>query len=94
MIRETKHARGRESRFIRGSTHDLATLCKGARRKFVSFKIGIVQPGLSREGIPNDHLAIIGSTNSLVQTIQHDGAAQVDPGVWVRYNRKSTGSRQ
>ena len=94
MIRETKHACGRESRFIRGSTHDLATLRKGARRKFVSFKIGIVQPGLSRGGIPNDHLAIIGSTNSLVQTIQHDGAVQVDPGVWVRYSRKSTGSRQ
>ena len=26
--------------------------------------------------------------------IQRDGAAQVNPGVWVRYSRKSTGSRQ
>ena len=69
IIRETKHARGRDSRFIRGSTHELATLRKGARRKFVGFRIGIVQPGLSRGDIPNDHLAIIGSTNSLVQTI-------------------------
>lgn len=69
IIRETKHARGRDSRFIRGSTHDLATLRKGARRKFVKFRIGIVQPGLSKANIPNDHLAIIGSTNSFVQII-------------------------
>ena len=69
IIRETKHARGRGSRFIRGSTQNLATVRKGARRKFVGFRIGIVQPGLSRAGIPNDHLAIIGSTSSLVQTI-------------------------
>ena len=69
VVRETKHARGRESRFIRGSVHRLSTLRKVARRKFVRFRIGIVQPGLSRAAIPNEHLSVIGSTNSLVQVI-------------------------
>lgn len=66
-IRESKYYRGRESRFIRGSVHELVTLRKGARRKFIKYKIGVVQPGLSKAQIPNDHLAIIGSTNSLIQ---------------------------
>lgn len=69
IVRESKYCRGRRSRFIRGSTHDLATLRKAARRKFVRFRIGIVQPGLSKATIPPDHLAIIGSTSSFVQCI-------------------------
>lgn len=69
IVRESKHKRGRASRFIRGSTAELVTMRKSARKKFVVFKIGIVQPGLSRANVPAEHLAIIGSTNSFVQTI-------------------------
>lgn len=67
--RETKHARGRDTRFIRGSLSELATLRKAARRKFIDYKIGIVQPGLSKAVVPVDHLAILGSTNSFVHCI-------------------------
>ena len=69
MTRGTKHLRGRPTRFVRGSLNDFATLRKSARRKFVVYKIGVVQPGLSKAGMPVDHLAILGATSSFVQTI-------------------------
>ena len=69
IIRETKHLRGRNTRFIRGTSSELATLRKAARRKFIDYKIGIVQPGLSKATIPVDHLAILGSTNTFIQCI-------------------------
>jgi hypothetical protein len=69
LVRETEHRRGRASRFIRGTSNELVTLRKGARRKFVIFKVGIVQPGLSRNNVPPEHLAIIGATNSFIQCI-------------------------
>lgn len=67
--RETEHPRGRPSRFIRGTAGGLITLRKGARRKFLTFRVGIVQPGLSRRNAPTEHLAIIGATNSFIQTV-------------------------
>lgn len=67
--RETEHRRGWPTRFIRGTAGDLVTLRKGARRKFVTFRVGIVQPGLSRGNAPAEHLAIIGTTNSFIQTV-------------------------
>jgi superfamily II DNA or RNA helicase len=67
--RETKYKHGRDTRFIRGSLADLATLRKSARRKFVEYKVGVVQPGLLKANIPPEHLAILGSTNSFVQCI-------------------------
>ncbi len=69
LIRENEHRRGRPTRFIRGSTHELVTLRKSARRKFVSFRIGIVQPGFSKANAPAEHLAIIGATNGFIQCI-------------------------
>jgi superfamily II DNA or RNA helicase len=67
--RETTHTRDRDTRFIKGSLNDLATLRKTARRKFIDYKIGIVQPGLSKSSMPVDHLTILGSTNTFVQCI-------------------------
>lgn len=61
--------RGRETRFIRGSLNELATLQKAARRKFIDYKIGIVQPGLSKAVIPVEHLAILGATNTFIQCV-------------------------
>ena len=69
LIRETEHRRGRPSRFIRGSSNALVTLRKAARRKFVIFKVGVVQPGLSRNNVPAEHLAIIGATSSFIECI-------------------------
>lgn len=69
LKRETEHRRGRPSRFIRGTPSELVTLRKGARRKFVTFRVGIVQPGLSRRDVPPAHLTIIGATNSFIQTV-------------------------
>lgn len=69
LRRETEHRRGRPTRFIRGTANGLVTLRKSARRKFVTFRIGIVQPGLSKANVPVDHLAVIGSTNSFIQTV-------------------------
>jgi superfamily II DNA or RNA helicase len=69
LVRESSHRRGRPTRFMRGSAAGLVTLRKGARRKFVTFKIGIVQPGLSKRNVPSDHLAVLGSTNSFVQCV-------------------------
>ena len=69
MRRETKHKRGRASRFIRGSLADLVTLRKNARRKFIDYRVGIVQPGLSKTNLPAEKLALLGSTNSFVQCI-------------------------
>jgi hypothetical protein len=68
-VRETSHLKGRDTRFIRGSLADLATLRKASRRKFVEYRIGIVQPGLDGENIPPEHLALLGATSSFVQTI-------------------------
>lgn len=67
--RETKHRGGRPSRFIRGSLERLVVLRKASRRKYVVFKVGIVQPGLSKVGIGNEHLAILGATSFFLRTI-------------------------
>jgi len=67
--RETKHSRGRPTRFIRGSLAALVTLRKSARRKFVEYHVGIVQPGLSVGEVTPDQLALLGSTNAFVQTV-------------------------
>jgi len=69
ITRESDHLRGRPTRFIRGSANELVTLRKSARRKFVKFRVGIVQPGLSRQNAPAPHLAVLGATNSFIQTI-------------------------
>jgi superfamily II DNA or RNA helicase len=67
--RETKHRRGRDTRFVRGNLNKLVSLRKASRRKFVVFKVGIVQPGLLKAGILNEHLAILGATNMFLRTI-------------------------
>lgn len=67
--RETKHRRGRPSRFIRGTLNGLVTTRKGSRRKYVVFRVGIVQPGLLKEGIGNEHLAILGATSLFLRTV-------------------------
>ena len=72
LIRESEHLRGRNSRFIRGSGSELVTLRKASRRKFVTFKVGIVQPGLMGRSAPADHLAVIGATNSFIQCITNN----------------------
>jgi len=69
LIRENEHRRGRPTRFIRGSAQELVTLRKSARRKFVVFRVGIVQPGFSKAGAPPEHLAIIGGTNGFIRCI-------------------------
>lgn len=68
-VRETSHLKGRDTRFVRGTLADLATLRKASRRKFVEYRIGIVQPGLDGENIRADHLALLGATSSFIQTI-------------------------
>ncbi|QGM99879.1 DEAD/DEAH box helicase [Methylocystis parvus] len=68
-VRETSHLKGRDTRFVRGSLGDLATLRKASRRKFVEYRIGIVQPGLNGENIPAEHLALLGATSSFIQTV-------------------------
>src|SRR6266542_858085 len=70
--RETNHKRGRDTRFIRGTLGDLVTLRKSARRKFIDYKIGVVQPGLSKQDIPTEHLAILGATSSFVQCVTNN----------------------
>lgn len=72
MTRETKHLRGRPTRFIRGSLSELVTLGKSARRKFVVYKIGIVQPGVRKNGMPAEHLALLGSSNSFIHTVTNN----------------------
>lgn len=67
--RETKHRRGRHSRFVRGSLERLVVLRKASRRKYVVFRVGIVQPGLSKAGIQNEHLAILGATSIFLRTV-------------------------
>lgn len=67
--RETKHRRGRDSRFIRGTLNKLVALRKASRRKFVVFRVGIVQPGLLKTGVTNEHLTILGATNTFLRTI-------------------------
>lgn len=69
VVRESKHGRGRPSRFIRGSSSGLVTLRKSARKKFVVFRVGIVQPGFSKATVPPEHLAIIGAANTFIQTV-------------------------
>lgn len=69
VIRDTKYARGRPTRYLRGSNAGLVTLRKAAKRKSVTFRIGIVQPGLSRANIPADHLAVIGATSSFIRCV-------------------------
>ena len=67
--RETRHRGGRPSRFVRGSLNRLAILRKASRRKYVVFRVGIVQPGLSKAGIGNEHLAILGATSLFLRTV-------------------------
>jgi superfamily II DNA or RNA helicase len=67
--RETKHRGGRLSRFVRGSLAKLVVLRKASRRKYVVFRVGIVQPGLSKAGIGNEHLAILGATSLFLRTV-------------------------
>jgi superfamily II DNA or RNA helicase len=67
--RETKYRRGRDTRFIRGSLNGLVVLRKASRRKYVVFRVGIVQPGLLKAGIEAEHLTILGSTNIFIRTI-------------------------
>lgn len=69
LVRENEHRRGRPTRFIRGTTHELVTLRKSARRKFIIFRVGIVQPGFSKTKAPPEHLAIIGATNGFIQCV-------------------------
>ncbi len=68
-VREAKHRGGRPSRFIRGSLDRLIVLRKASRRKYVVFRVGIVQPGLSKAGIGNEHLAILGATSLFLRTL-------------------------
>lgn len=67
--RELRCARGRNTRFIRGNLSSLVVLRKASRRKYVVFKVGIVQPGLRKDGIGNEHLAILGATSLFLRTI-------------------------
>lgn len=69
LFRENEHRRGRPTRFMRGSAQELVTLRKSARRKFVVFRVGIVQPGFSKANAPAEHLAIIGGTNGFIRCI-------------------------
>jgi hypothetical protein len=69
VVRESKHRRGRPSRFIRGSPSGLVRLRKSARKKFVVFRVGIVQPGFSKSTAPPEHLAIVGATNTFIQAV-------------------------
>lgn len=68
-VRETKHRSGRPSRFVRGTLDRLVVLRKASRRKYVVFRVGIVQPGLSKVGIANEHLAILGATSLFLRTV-------------------------
>lgn len=67
--REQDHLRGRPTRFLRGNLQRLFSLRKAARLKYVKYRIGIVQPGLSKQNIPAEHLAILGATNAFVQCV-------------------------
>ena len=67
--RETRYRGGRPSRFLRGSLDKLIVLRKASRRKFVVFRVGIVQPGLKKSGIGNEHLAILGATSLFLRTV-------------------------
>lgn len=69
ISRETKHRRGRPTRFIRGSLERLVALRKASRRKYVTFRVGIVQPGLRKTLMPVEHLAILGATSSFLRTV-------------------------
>ena len=69
MDREATKLHGRPTRFAKGTIHDLATLRKSSRRKFVEFRVGIVQPGVQKDQIPPEHLAILGATNSFLQIV-------------------------
>ena len=70
--RETRLLRGRDSRFARGSLRQFVALRKASRRKFINFKVGIVQPGLHAAGITNEHLTILGATNNFLRTVTNN----------------------
>lgn len=72
LIRESDHLRGRPTRFIRGTAAELVTSRKAARRKYVTFEIGIVQPGLIGSTAPAEHLAVLGATNTFVRCITNN----------------------
>jgi superfamily II DNA or RNA helicase len=67
--REVRHLQGRPSRFIRGALDGLVVLRKTSRRKYVVYRVGIVQPGLSKAGAENQHLAILGATSLFLRTV-------------------------
>lgn len=72
LVRESNHRRGRPSRFIRGTAAELITLRKASRRKYVSFQVGIVQPGLIGSTAPAEHLAVLGATNTFIRCITNN----------------------
>lgn len=67
--RETETTGGRSTRFMKGSYFSLHTLRKAAKRKQISYRIGIVQPGLEKANMPSEHLALLGATNAFVTCI-------------------------
>jgi hypothetical protein len=72
LVRESDHRRGRPSRFIRGTAAELITLRKAARRKYVCFEGGIVQPGLIGSTAPVEHLTVLGATNTFIRCITNN----------------------
>ena len=72
LVRESDHRRGRPSRFIRGTAAELITLRKATRRKYVSFEVGIVQPGLIGSTAPVEHLTVLGATNTFIRCITNN----------------------
>jgi hypothetical protein len=66
---ETKHKRGRDMRFVRGTLNKLVAIRKASSRKFVIFKRGIVQPGLFWAGIENERMTIFRATNMFLRMI-------------------------
>lgn len=72
VTRETSLNRGRPSRYLRGSNESLVTIRRGARKKLISFRVGIVQPGLSRGQSSTEHLAILGASDNFIKTLTNN----------------------
>ncbi len=70
--RQTSLSRGRTSRYLRGSNEALVIMRRGARKKFVTFRVGIVQPGLSQSGCPTAHLTILGATSNFIRALTNN----------------------
>ena len=69
ISRDTHSRNGRDTRFVRGTAHELNVLKKRSKKKFIDYQIGIVQPGVKKSAIPNEHLALLGAANSYVRTV-------------------------